>query len=431
MFLYNLVIQLFNLGINISSIFKPKAKLWVNGRKNWKENLKLNVKDLQLQNSVWMHCASLGEFEQGRTVIQKIREENPSQKIVLTFFSPSGYEIQKNFALVDYVCYLPIDSKRNANCFLEILKPKIAIFVKYEFWLNFLFQLHEHKIPTFLISTVIKKHQPFFKWFGGNFRKALMTYEAIYTQDLESLNLLNQLNYHKAKLAGDTRFDRVLDVCKSPKKINFFEEFYKNAFVVIGGSTWQNDEEYLVEAYINLKEKYPKIKLIIAPHEIDDASIEKIKNLLIKSNITFHLYSDNDVEVHHSVLVLNTIGILSSIYQYGNVAFVGGGFNNGIHNLLEPSVFGLPVLFGPNHHKFNEASELINIHAGFEVLNGKDLYHYLEKFINDNEFLNKTSQFSKNYVLKNAGSTDVIYLGLKTYLSASLLNVFLLLNFIF
>lgn len=417
MFLYNLSIQLLNFGINISSIFKPKAKLWVNGRKNWEENLKLNVKNLQLENAVWIHCASLGEFEQGRPVIQKIREENPLQKIVLTFFSPSGFEIQKDFVAVDFVCYLPIDSKKNANRFLEILKPKVAIFVKYEFWLNFLFQLHERKIPTFLISTVIKKHQSFFKWYGGNFRKALLTYEAIYTQDLESIKLLNQLNYHNAKLAGDTRFDRVLDVCKSPKKIEFFDEFKKDAFVVIGGSTWQKDEEYLVEAYLNLKLKYPKLKLIIAPHEIDDSNIEKIKNLLIKNNISFHLYSDNETEVIHSVIVLNTIGILSSIYQYGNVAFIGGGFNNGIHNLLEPSVFGLPVLFGPNHHKFNEASELINLKAGFEISNSHDLINYLEKFINDNEYLNQTSQFSKNYVLENSGSSNVIYLGLSGYLN--------------
>ncbi len=417
MFLYNLSIQLLNFGINISSIFKPKAKLWVNGRKNWEENLKLNVKNLQLENAVWIHCASLGEFEQGRPVIQKIREENPLQKIVLTFFSPSGFEIQKDFVAVDFVCYLPIDSKKNANRFLEILKPKVAIFVKYEFWLNFLFQLHERKIPTFLISTVIKKHQSFFKWYGGNFRKALLTYEAIYTQDLESIKLLNQLNYHNAKLAGDTRFDRVLDVCKSPKKIEFFDEFKKDAFVVIGGSTWQKDEEYLVDTYLNLKLKYPKLKLIIAPHEIDDSNIEKIKNLLIKNNISFHLYSDNETEVIHSVIVLNTIGILSSIYQYGNVAFIGGGFNNGIHNLLEPSVFGLPVLFGPNHHKFNEASELINLKAGFEISNSNDLINYLEKFINDNEYLNQTSQFSKNYVLENSGSSNVIYLGLSGYLN--------------
>jgi len=417
MFLYNLSIQLLNFGINISSIFKPKAKLWVNGRKNWQTNLRLNVKNLQLENAVWVHCASLGEFEQGRPVIQKIRDGNPKQKIVLTFFSPSGYEIQKDFAVVDFVCYLPIDSKKNANIFLEILKPKIAIFVKYEFWLNFLFQLHENKIPTFLISTVIKKHQSFFKWYGVNFRKALLTYKAIYTQDLDSIKLLNKLNYHNAKLAGDTRFDRVLDVCKSPKKIKFFEDFKKDAFVVIGGSTWPKDEEYLIEAYVNLKLKHQKLKLIIAPHEIDDSSIEKIKILLIKNNISFHLYSDSEAEVIHSVLVLNTIGILSSIYQYGNVAFVGGGFNNGIHNLLEPSVFGLPVLFGPNHYKFNEASELIKLNAGFEISNSTDLITYFEKFINDIEYLIQTSQFSKNYVLKNAGSSNLIYLGLSSYLN--------------
>ena len=413
MFLYNLGIQLFNIGIHISSLFKPKAKLWINGRENWKENLKTNVEKLQLHNCVWIHCASLGEFEQGRPVIQKIRKEHPSIKIVLTFFSPSGYEIQKNFALVDYVCYLPIDTKKNANSFLELLKPKIAIFVKYEFWLNFLFQLHKQKIPTYLISTVIKKHQSFFKWYGYNFRKALATYKEIYTQENDSLELINQLNINNAKLAGDTRFDRVLDVCRSPKQINVIEAFRENAFVIIGGSTWQKDEEYLIEAFVYLKPKFPQLKLIIAPHEIDDSNIEKIKSLLSKNNIPYHLFSNNETELTHSVLILNTIGILSSVYQYGNVALIGGGFNNGIHNLLEPSVFGLPVMFGPNHYKFNEAAELIKLRAGFEFKTNKDLIQYLDKFLNDSEFLYQTSLFAKNYVVKNAGSTDVIYLGLQ------------------
>lgn len=413
MFLYNLGIQLFNLGIHISSLFKPKAKLWIKGRENWKENLKTQVEKLQLQNCVWIHCASLGEFEQGRPVIQKIRKEHPSIKIVLTFFSPSGYEIQKNFALVDFVCYLPIDTKNNAKIFLEILKPKVSIFVKYEFWLNFLFELYKQKVPTYLISTVIKKHQSFFKWYGYNFRKALSTYKEIYTQENDSLELLHQLNINTAKLAGDTRFDRVLDVCKSPKEIKTIEEFKSNAFVIIGGSTWQKDEEFLIEAFLKLKPKFPQLKLIIAPHEIDDSNIDKIKSILKKNSISYHLYSDNETVLTHSVLILNTIGILSSVYQYGNVAFVGGGFNNGIHNLLEPSVFGLPVLFGPNHKKFNEATELIKIRAGFEITTCNDLIQYFEKFLNNTEFLNQTSQFAKNYVLKNAGSTDVIYLGLK------------------
>lgn len=413
MFLYNFGIHIFQLGLNIASLFKPKAKLWVDGRKNWKQQLILNVNTNNLHNSIWIHCASLGEFEQGRPVIQKIREEHPNQKIVLTFFSPSGYEIQKNYSMVDYVCYLPIDTKQNARIFTEVLKPNLVIFVKYEFWLNYIFELHKKQIPTFLISTVIKKHQLFFKWYGVNFRKALATYEAIYTQDEESLILLNQLNIATGKIAGDTRFDRVLQVCQSPKKINVIEQFSKNAFVVVGGSTWPTDEAFLIETYIQLKSKFSHLKLIIAPHEIDQSNINRLKNVLIKNKISYHLFSDNEPEYFNSVLILNTMGVLSSVYQYGNVAFVGGGFNNGIHNILEPSVFGLPVLFGPNHHKFNEAKAVIDLKAGFEIETVESLSKYIHQFLSDEHFLNQSSLLAKDYVLNNSGATQLIYQGLK------------------
>lgn len=416
MFLYNLIIHLFKLGLQLASPFNPKAKLWLEGRKNWEENLKLKVESLSLQNAIWFHCASLGEFEQGRPVIEKIKKENPQQKIVLTFFSPSGFEIQKNYPFADLVIYLPSDTPYNSKTFLSILKPKLAIFVKYEFWLNFLFELKKNKIPTFLISTVIKKHQPFFKWYGGVFRKALNTYKTIYTQDVHSIKLLRVLKISTGILAGDTRFDRVLQICSSPKKIQEIEDFAKDAFVIVAGSSWQKDEEYLIESYIQLKEKYSNLKLIIAPHEINKNTIDRLKNQLYKNQLPFHLFSDNPPSYTDSVLVVNAIGFLSSIYQYGTVAFIGGGFTNGIHNILEPTVYGLPVLFGPNYKKFNEAFEVIDLNVGFVVSDATELTRQLTVFMDDEEILSLSSRLAKNYVLKNSGATQKIVQDLKKYL---------------
>lgn len=396
-------------------MFKPKAKLWVSGRKNWKQNLQSNVQSLNLEGAIWLHAASLGEFEQGRPVIEKIKREYPDQKIVLTFFSPSGYEIQKNYPLADLVIYLPVDTPANAKKFLAILKPKLAIFVKYEFWLNYLFQLKKQNIPTYLISTVLKRHQSFFKWYGADFRKALKTYRTIYTQDVYSLRLLRLLKNENGMLAGDTRFDRVLQICSSPKQIKEIEQFSKDAFVLIAGSSWQKDEEYLIESYVRLKPNYPKLKLIIAPHEIDKHNIERLKNLLSKHKVDYHLFSENLTEYTKPVLVINAIGFLSSVYQYGTVSLIGGGFNDGIHNILEPTVYGLPVLFGPNYHKFNEAFQILDLKAGFVYHNDDDLTNQLLAFLNDPATLSEASRLAENYVRKNSGATNKIVEGLKEY----------------
>jgi 3-deoxy-D-manno-octulosonic-acid transferase len=400
----------------LASPFNPKAKLWLDGRRNWQVNLKNKVEVLKLENAIWFHCASLGEFEQGRPVIEKIKKENPSQKIVLTFFSPSGYEIQKNYPFADLVTYLPHDTTSNSKAFLTILKPKLAIFVKYEFWLNYLFELDRKQIPAFLISTVIKKHQSFFKWYGGNFRRALKTYKTVYTQDVHSIKLLRVLKVGTGVLAGDTRFDRVLQICSSPKQIKEIEDFAKDSFVIIAGSSWQKDEDYLIESYVQLKEKHLHLKLIIAPHEIDKKNIDRLKNLLYKNQLPFHLFSDNPPAYTDSILVVNAIGFLSSIYQYGTVAFIGGGFTNGIHNILEPTVYGLPVLFGPNYKKFNEAFEVIDLSAGFVVNDANELTKQLSTLIEDKKVLSESSRLAKNYVLKNSGATHKIVEDLKSYL---------------
>lgn len=408
MFLYNLGIHLFKFGLQLASPFNPKAKLWIEGRKNWKSTLQSKVKSLNLEGALWIHCASLGEFEQGRPVIEKLKTDNPTIKIVLTFFSPSGYEIQKHYPFVDLVMYLPVDTRSNAEFFLALLKPKLAIFVKYEFWLNFLFELQKQKIPTFLISTVIKKHQSFFKWYGGNFRKALKTYHTIYTQDVHSIKLLRVLKISTGVLAGDTRFDRVLQICSAPKQLKEIEDFSKNSFVIIAGSTWQKDEDCVIESYVVLKEKHPNLKLIIAPHEIEKKNTDRLKNLLHKHKLSFHLFSDNAVNYHNSILIIDAIGFLSSIYQYGTVAFVGGGFVSGIHNILEPTVYGLPVFFGPNYHKFNEAIEAIDLNIGFEVTDSKTLTTKLQALIEDKNLLSESSELAKNFVLKNSGATQKI-----------------------
>jgi len=416
MFLYNLGIHAFKLGLQLASPFNPKAKLWVEGRKNWEENLKSKVSSLQLEQAVWFHCASLGEFEQGRPVIEKLKKEYPQQKVVLTFFSPSGYEIQKDYPYADLVTYLPADTVSHAHAFLSILKPKLAIFVKYEFWLNYLFELDKKHIPTFLISTVIKKHQSFFKWYGGNFRKALKTYHTIYTQDVYSIKLLRVLKVSTGVLTGDTRFDRVLQICSAPKQIKEIEEFAKDSFVIVAGSSWQKDEDYLIESYVALKQKHPQLKLIIAPHEIDKKNIDRLRNLLSKNKLAYHLFSDNPPSYTDSILVVNAIGFLSSIYQYGTVALIGGGFADGIHNILEPTVYGLPVLFGPNYHKFNEAFEVIDLNAGFVINDANELTKQLSVFMEDKNVLAESSRLAKNYVLKNSGATNKIVDGLREFL---------------
>lgn len=416
MFFYNLGIYAFQFGLKLASPFNGKAKLWTEGRRRWKDNLKEAVSKHDLKNAIWLHCASLGEFEQGRPVIEKIKQDFPREKVVLTFFSPSGYEIQKNYPLADLVIYLPADTPSNSRQFLKILEPKMAIFVKYEFWLNYLFGLQKRMIPTFLISTVIKKHQSFFKWYGGNFRKALKTYHTIFTQDVYSLRLLKLLKVESGSLAGDTRFDRVLQICSSPKSIPEIKQFSENSFVIVAGSSWQKDEECLIEAYSVLKEKHPSLKLILAPHEIDKNNIDRLQNLLHKYHIPFHLFSDNLTTYTHPVLIVNAIGFLSSIYQYGTVAVIGGGFSDGIHNILEPTVYGLPVMFGPNFEKFNEAHELLDLKAAFVYHDSKELTNHLHNFVSSASELSTASVLAKNYVLKNSGATDKIATVLENYL---------------
>ncbi|MBS1634356.1 MAG: 3-deoxy-D-manno-octulosonic acid transferase [Bacteroidetes bacterium] len=405
MFLYNCGIRLYSGIIRLAAAFKPKARLWINGRKNWEANLR--QKTAALSSPIWIHCASLGEFEQGRPLIEEIKRRHPSRKILLTFFSPSGYEIRKNYEFADVVIYMPVDTKANARKFLEIVQPAAAVFVKYEFWLNFLHELKKNQVPTFLISAVFKKHQPFFKWYGGIFRKALPCYHTIFTQDEASLQLLKSLGVTQTRISGDTRFDRVLEISRHPRRIDELTPFITGYDVLIGGSTWPKDEEFLLEAYNSLRQKHNRLKLIIAPHEIDQANIERLWNLIGSKGLS-HCFITGDIQAGTDVVIVNTMGYLSSIYQYGKIAVIGGGFNDGIHNVVEPAVFGLPVLFGPNHAKFNEAEELLRLGGAFEFSDKAGLLQRLESLISKESEHSQASVKAANYVASHAGATAVI-----------------------
>ena len=311
-----------------------------------------------------MHCASLGEFEQGRPLIEKIKAEQPDQKIILTFFSPSGFEIRKNYDYADCIVYLPYDSPSNARQFLDLVKPKKAIFVKYEFWHFYLKGLKKRKIPTYLISTVFRKEQSFFKWYGGFFRNMLSSFTHIFTQDENSVLLLKEINFENAKAIGDTRVDRVLAIGKSAKQFPEIEAFCAQSNILICGSTWPPDEAILAH-FIN-NSLPPNWKIIIAPHDIKTSHIEQIqKRFTVPTNTYTNLAigRKNDAKV----LIINNIGILSSIYQYGKIAYIGGGFGSGIHNTLEPITFGLPVIFGSKFQKFTEAVELVKSGGHFQI----------------------------------------------------------------
>ena len=402
-FLYKTGIFFYSLLIQFISIFNEKAKLFVDGRKNWQQNLLQKIHNQE--KYIWFHCSSLGEFEQGRPIIEEIKKQYPNYKIALTFFSPSGYEIRKNYDLADVVCYLPLDTKQNAKDFLEIVNPEKAFFVKYEFWYFFISELHERKIPLYIVSAIFRRKQQFFKnsFWGKWYRKMLFEVEHIFVQNEGSGDLLKSIGLSNYSISGDTRFDRVAAIAKSSKDIPIVEEFRGDSVLLIAGSTWKPDEELLAE-FIN---ESVGIKFIIAPHEVSVANINRIQHLLKKSSLLFSKAGFSDIK-NFDVLIIDSVGLLSSIYRYGKIAYIGGGFGVGIHNILEASTFGLPVIFGPNYKKFKEAVDLAFEGGAFPISNYKDLRLIFNKLINEEEMLKKASGICENYVAKNVGSTKLI-----------------------
>ena len=403
--LYNFCITVYGKAIAFFSSRNPKAKKWVEGRKNWRTTLENTL--LQHEKRVWMHCASLGEFEQGRSLLEQLKQQYPDYKLVLSFFSPSGYEVCKDDSIADYVFYLPLDTKSNAAQFIDLVNPSLVIFVKYEFWYHYLNTLKKRAIPVILISAAFRKDQVFFKWYGGFFRKLLKSFTIIFVQKLRNKLLLHDIGvFLNVQTAGDTRYDRVISIAATSAKIPLVELFIGDAEVLMGGSTWEEDEKILKGIEKELPDRY---KMIIAPHEIGEDRIQHLLDLFPQSVRFSALDTHNPEHLSKRVLIIDNIGMLSGLYRYAKIAMVGGGFQRGgIHNILEPAVYGVPVFFGPAYHKFMEAIELVELKYCFsiqDVAEARDLVHHL---VTDETYYQSLHKGLKSAILEHSGATDKI-----------------------
>ncbi len=392
--IYNIGVRFYLLVVYLASFFNSKAKLWIDGRKN--------QSFVRLNGCIWFHFASLGEFEQGRPVLEQLKLRNPENKIVITFFSPSGYEIRKNTPLADAVYYLPLDTHANAIHFIDALQPKMAVFTKYEYWYHFFDETHKRNIPLYVISGIFRPDQVFFKWYGSLHREMLGFVSHFFVQDEKSKTLLQQLGITNATISGDTRFDRVWANAQQPKGIDFISDFKNGQKTFIAGSTWPQDEQLIA----SLVTQYPNWKFIIAPHEIKEEGIQRLINILPEGSCAKY----SQVTTRHSpftILIIDNIGMLSSLYQYGEIAYIGGGFGAGIHNTLEAAAFGLPVVFGPNYSKFKEAVDLIALKAGFNIANEAELKAVTDGLIKDDAY-KVAGEKAKVYVEAHTGATAII-----------------------
>lgn len=401
-FLYNFGIRLYQVLVYFVSYFNKKAKLFRNGRKGWEKRLRESIKEND--RVVWFHCASLGEFEQGRPVIEAFRTKYPDIKILLTFFSPSGYEIRKNYQGADYIFYLPLDTYWNSKRFIDIVNPVATIFVKYEFWYFYLNVLKKRGIPTYVISAIFRPEQAFFKWYGGWYRKFLANFQHLFVQNEKSKELLASIGINNVTVAGDTRFDRVIANAQAAKVIPLIEQFVGNSKVLVAGSTWTKDEEVIAEHF---KTNPHNLKLIIAPHEIHEQEIEKLRSNFDLKTLRYTRPEECDPN-EAQVLIIDTIGILSSIYRYGHVSYIGGGFGVGIHNTLEAAVFGIPVIFGPNYQRFQEAVELIGIGTASSVNNVVEFNKSVDFYISPNEKNIDVKSINEKFFIEKSGATTKI-----------------------
>jgi 3-deoxy-D-manno-octulosonic-acid transferase len=393
--LYNIGIQLYFFTIWLVSFFNKKAKRWLNGRKNTKFS--------GFKDSIWFHFASLGEFEQGRPVLEEMRKLYPENKIVITFFSPSGYEVRKNTPLADAVYYLPLDTAKNARKFIDAIQPKLAVFTKYEYWYHFFNEMHRRDIPLYIISGIFRPGQVFFKWYGSLHRRILGFVTWFFVQDENSKQLLQGIDVKNVTVSGDTRFDRVWANAQSPKALPVIDEFKNGQKLFIAGSTWPQDEQLIVSLGI----RYPKWKFIFAPHEISEEKINDLINLLPgRSALRFsQIPNDKHQVADYQTLIIDNIGMLSALYYYADIAFIGGGFGAGIHNTLEAAAFGLPVIFGPNFARFKEARDLVALKAGFSINDELQLKEIAETLVADEAFYDAASKKARVYVEEHTGAT--------------------------
>jgi 3-deoxy-D-manno-octulosonic-acid transferase len=402
-FIYNFILLFASQVLKILALFSPKIKLFVEGRKSVFQILKKNIQ--ATDKTIWFHAASLGEYEQGLPVIEKVKEKYPNHKIILTFFSPSGYEVRKNNTVADVTVYLPLDTISNAKQFLKVVHPEMVFFIKYEFWPNYLNELKNQNIKTYLISGIFREKQAFFKWYGGFYRNALKTFDYFFVQNDSSKTLLQSIGFNNVKVSGDTRFDRVVTILEKDNTLDFIAAFKNNQPTIVIGSSWPKDEELLIN-YINNSAE--SVKFIIAPHNIKAEQITNLKSQLTKSSVLFSEKDTVDVS-NYAVFVIDTIGILTKIYSYADIAYVGGGFGNpGVHNILEPATFGIPVVIGPNYSHFSEATALVNLEGCLTIQNQTQLNEAFDLLLqNEDERLEK-GHICSTFVQMNKGATQTI-----------------------
>lgn len=399
--MYNFVIYIYLFAVKLVSLFNPKVKLMVKGHSEVFDILKSKIeKD---KKYIWFHAASLGEFEQGRPLMERIRRQYPEYKILLTFFSPSGYEVRKNYQGADVICYLPFDTPRNARRFVKLANPCMAFFIKYEFWQNYLKNLQKHHVPTYSVSSIFRKNQVFFRWYGGKYFKVLTRFTHLFVQNEVSKELLASLNIRNVDVVGDTRFDRVIEIFEQAKQLPLVEQFKKNSMVMVAGSSWQPDEDIFIR-YFN---EHPEMKLIIAPHVIGESHLTEIIGKLKRPYVRYTQATPENVE-QADCLIIDCFGLLSSIYRYGEIAYVGGGFGVGIHNVLEAAVYGIPVLFGPNNQRFQEARQLLETKGCFEIHNYEEFKEKMDRLMTDAPYLEKCGKLSGDYVKQHAGASDKV-----------------------
>ncbi|MDE6779605.1 MAG: 3-deoxy-D-manno-octulosonic acid transferase [Alistipes sp.] len=402
MWLYNIGISIYAGAIRLASLWHAKARLWRDGRKGQFDRMREAIRSDD--RIVWVHVASLGEFEQGRPLIEKIRKEHPGYKILLTFFSPSGYEIRKNYAGADYIFYLPIDTPGNARRFLDIVRPEIAIFVKYEFWINHLTELRRRHVRTYIVSAIFRRNSVFFRPYGGLWREALESFETLFVQNEESRGLLAELGCDNVVVAGDTRFDRVAQIAAAVKSIPAVERLRGGGRLFVAGSTWQPDEELL----LRLANDNPGVKFVVAPHEMSEARIEHFAAAVAGGAVRYTKIDETTDLEHTQVLILDTMGMLSSVYGYATWAYVGGGFGVGIHNTLEAAIFALPIAFGPKYEKFKEARDMVSLGACTPVTDYEGLCAWFGPLRDDAGALARASRAAKDYTTRHIGASDII-----------------------
>ena len=412
-YLYNITISILRLLYWIGSLVNPKASLFIKGRKNIFKNIKTALAN-NTQPVLWVHCASLGEFEQGRPVMEQFKNEFPSYKILLTFFSPSGFEVRKDYNKADFVFYLPWDTRKNAVRFIELTKPALAIFIKYEFWFHYTNKLRAQNIPILSVSSIFRNNQLFFKSYGGFYRGILKNFDHFFVQNYESVKLLNSLGIQECTRAGDTRLDRVVEMVKKAEEIIPVRQFKNNEKVLVVGSCWQEDLDVLIP-FIN--ENYYNIKFIIAPHELSESFISNIEKSLKSENIRYSKIEGQKLE-DYRVLIIDNIGMLGRLYKYGEFAYIGGAFGKGLHNILEAACYGIPVFFGnKNYQKFQEAVDLINRGGAFAVGDYLDFKHKYEMITLPQTFL-LACEVTKQYVEENLGATEKVMMHCRKILSA-------------